>query len=250
METLDHLGEVLFDDKCHYALHSYNDIYKLILPDHAIFQTKDDQIHKTSLIGLKVLKTRYKKKHGLLLYTDEDEQKIVDYDVKNDMFRIERCVKSPHGPQSILITSDELSLDFKRAMDKRDLSIESNARETSKSATVAFLDMELPEDDSSDDEYLVPPVKESSNSSSESEKSSSDDDDDMENCIENEQDYIVAGKSLRRRKQKLDYKRLAGEMDEDSWGDSLLDGNYDPNSNIQNEEDEIAEAIRQSLLQQ
>ena len=51
-----------------------------------------------------------------------------------------------------------------------------------------------------------------------------DDDDDMENCIENEQDYVVAGKSLRRRKQKLDYKKLAGEMDEDSWGDSLLDG--------------------------
>ena len=253
METLDHLGEVLFDDKCHYSLYSYNDIYNLILPDHAIFQSKDDQIHKTSLIGLKVLNTKCKKKHGLLLYTDEDEQKIVNYDVENDKFTIERCVKSPLGPQSILITSDELSLDFKRAMDKRDYCVESDAKETSESATIAFVDMALPEDDPSDEDYLVPHVKESRKddgySSSESEKSSSDDND-VENYVENKQDYVVAGRSLRRRKQKLDYKKLAGEMDEDSWGDSLLDGNYDPNSNIQNEEDEIAEAIRQSLLQQ
>ena len=93
-----------------------------------------------------MLNTKCKKKHGLLLYTDEDEQKIVNYDVENDKFTIERCVKSPLGPQSILITSDELSLDFKRAMDKRDYCVESDKEETSESATIAFVDMALPED--------------------------------------------------------------------------------------------------------
>ena len=253
METLDHLGEILFDDKCHYSLHSYNDIYKLILPDHAIFKSKEHQACKSKLVGLTLLRTKCKKKNGLLVYTDDDKHKIVNYDVENDKFTIERCVESPNGTQSTLITSDELSLEFKRAPDEIDIDIESNSTQTSKSTTVTFLDMEFPEDDSGDEDYRVPPTKSNSKGdgccSSDSEKSSSDDDG-MGNCEENEEIYIVAGRSLRRRKEKIDYKKLAGEMDEDNWGDSLLDGNYDPSSSIQNEDDEIAEAIRQSLLQQ
>ena len=126
METLDHLGEVLFDDKCHYALHSYNDIYKLILPDHAIFQTKDDQIHKTSLIGLKVLKTRYKKKHGLLLYTDEDERSLC-IDHRGPYQQQVQSIRHNNNQIGIIITSNHLESSVNTNRERRKpITIETN----------------------------------------------------------------------------------------------------------------------------
>ncbi len=302
LETFDHLGEILFDgDKRHYKLYSFDDIYTLLVPELAIFQTSKDFHNKKNLIGLKVLKRSNKNRHGTSKFLNQSICKIVNYNESSDIFQLEICdidddnnnnfnnnnnKMNDNGSSSssncsvttsttttttmttknndfntIALNSEELSLYCKRVIVKNNSNINVNNVDNSNAGT-SFLNMNFSENDSDDDDYEVTKTNLSNDDSDDSSSSNSSSSDDSESDVEEDDDtkqerknektpFVVGGKSLRRRRVKVDYKKLAGEIGEDDdWGDSLLDEEYDPSNKIQNEEDEIAAAIKLSLKEQ
>ena len=97
--------------------------------------------------------------------------------------------------------------------------------------------------DSDDEDYEISNVDSDNLEDSESSPGSELEDENYEEA------YIVAGKSLRKRCTKVDYRKLAGEIacDGEDWGDSFLDQNYDPHHKILNENEQIAAALKRSL---
>ncbi len=262
MEAFDHLSEIMFDgDKTHYKLYGFNDIYKLLVPELAIFQTPEDQHNKDKLIGLKLRLTKKKKKRGSLKYLNQSICKIIEYNKKDDTFVLEEIedrndddhITSLMSASSsnastntnitskirkILLTSDELSVNGKRIVNSK---IQKNNTKTV--ATSNFMDIHFSENDSDDEDYEISKAGSDKFEGSDSSSGSDLEDETYEEA------YIVAGKSLRKRCTKVDYRKLAGEIacDGEDWGDSLLDQNYDPHNKMVNENEQIAAALKRSL---